>query len=97
MNPTEFLTFSHDGGRKTFLDDIKINVNITNTAKATSYNNFVVEIIYYDRNGNFKGSDKETIYTTLNPGYKLSKELKFIPPFRVKNIDIQIVSANPLY
>lgn len=62
MNPIEFLTFNHDGGRKTIIDDIKINVNITNTAKVTSYNNFVVEIIYYDKNGNFKGSDKETIY-----------------------------------
>jgi hypothetical protein len=56
-----------------------------------------VEIIYYDKNGNYKGSAKQTIYTTLDPGYQVTKELKFTPPFGVKNVDMQLVSANPVY
>jgi hypothetical protein len=96
-NPKDFVIFDHYGGHKNIIDDIKINVKLTNTAKGTSYNNFVVEIIYYDKNGNYKGSAKQTIYTTLDPGYQVTKELKFTPPFGVKNVDMQLVSANPVY
>lgn len=96
VNPLEYLNFSHDGGRKNFIDNIKININITNGANFTAYNNFLLEITYYDKNGNYKGSDSKLINTILNPGYKITQELTFIPPFRVKSVDLQLVRANPV-
>ena len=92
-NPLDYLTFDHDGGRKTIIDNIKINVEITNNASQVTYNQFVIKLTYYDKNGNYKGDDSQIISTMLNPGYRLTKELKFIPPFGVRDLDAALISA----
>lgn len=93
-SPLNYLTLSHDGGHKTIIDNIKINVDISNKASQITYNQFVIELTYYDKNGNYKGVDSQVIPVMINPGYRLKRELKFVPPFGVKSIDVALVSAN---
>jgi hypothetical protein len=88
-----YLTLSHDGGHKTIIDNIKINVDISNKASQITYNQFVIELTYYDKNGNYKGVDSQVIPAMINPGYRLKRELKFVPPFGVKSIDVALISA----
>jgi len=93
-NPLKYISFHHDGGRKTILDNIKINVEISNHAEKISYANFTVEITYFDKHGGYKGTDSQVISTIINPGYRLSQELKFVPPFGVREIDLRLVGAD---
>ena len=93
-SPLDYISFSHDGGHKTIIDNIKINVDLSNRATQIIYNEFVIEVTYYDKNGDYKGGDSQAISTLISPGYRLTKELKFIPPFGVKSIDVALVSAN---
>lgn len=92
-SPLDYLSFSHDGGHKTIIDNIKINVEISNRATQITYNQFVVKVTYFDRNGEYKGGDSQVIPTMINPGYRLTRELKFIPPFGVKSTEVELVGA----
>lgn len=94
--PMNYLSMTHDGGRKTIVDNIKINVSITNSAEYVSYSRFLLRITYYDRNGDYKGEDSQLLNNVLNPGYFNTQEVKFIPPFGVKRVDLKLVKASPV-
>jgi serine/threonine protein kinase len=95
-HPMNYLSMTHDGGRKTIVDNIKINVKITNVAKYVSYSRFFLKITYYDRNGDYKGEDSQILNNILNPGYYNTQEVKFVPPFGVKSVDLKLVKASPV-
>lgn len=94
--PMNYLSMAHDGGRKTIVDNIKINVKITNVAKYISYSRFLLKITYYDKNGGYKGEDAQILNNVLKPGFYNTQEVKFIPPFGVRSVDLKLVSASPV-
>jgi serine/threonine protein kinase len=91
-NPSKFISISFNW-KKTLLDDIKVDLRISNNATYTSYSQFVLKVTYYDKNGDYKGENSRIVSTAINPGYYLENEIKFTPPFGVKDIDIQLVSV----
>lgn len=93
--PMNYLSFSHDGGRKTLVDNIKINIKISNVAKYVSYSRFLLKITYFDKNGDYKGENSQIVNNIVNPGYYLTQEVKFTPPFGVRSVDLKLVSASP--
>jgi hypothetical protein len=87
-----YLSFSRDGGRKTIVDNIKIS----NVATYVSYSRFLLKITYFDKNGKYKGEDSQIVNNIVNPGYYMTKEVKFMPPFGVRSVDLKLISASPV-
>jgi serine/threonine protein kinase len=94
--PMNYLSFSHDGGRKTIVDNIKLNIKISNVATYVSYSRFLLKITYFDKNGEYKGEDSQIVNNIVNPGYYMTKEVKFMPPFGVRSVDLKLISASPV-
>ncbi len=91
-----YLSFSHDGGRKTIVNNIKLNIKISNVATYVSYSRFLLKITYFDKNGEYKGEDSQIVNNIVNPGLYMTQEVKFMPPFGVRSVDLKLISASPV-
>lgn len=94
-NPSDYISISYQWN-KTLLDDIKVDLKISNNASFVSYSNFEISISYYNKHGEYKGGTTKKVVTTLNPGYYVQNELKMTPPFGVKQIDVQLIRARAM-
>lgn len=94
-SPSEYISISYEWN-KTLMDDIKIDLRISNDATYVSYSNFELSITYYDKNGGYKGGTTKTINTTLKPGYYLQDQLKMTPPFGVRQIEVELTRVRAI-
>jgi serine/threonine protein kinase len=92
QNPLNNLSINYEW-RKTIIDDIKIDLSISNNATYVSFTRFFIKVTYYDKNGGYKGEANKIMNNIIKPGYYYTEELKFTPPFGVRSIDVKLISA----
>jgi serine/threonine protein kinase len=92
QNPLNNLSIDYEW-RKTIIDDIKINLSISNSATYVSFTRFFIKVTYFDKNGGYKGEANKIMNNIIKPGYYYTEELKFTPPFGVRSIDVKLISA----
>jgi len=96
QNPLNNLSINYEW-RKTIIDDIKIDLSISNNATYVSFTRFFIKVTYYDKNGGYKGEASKIMNNIIKPGYYYTEELKFTPPFGVRGIHVELISATPAY
>ena len=93
-NPLKYLSFKKDGGKKGVLNVIKINIEISNSAKYVGYSKIELKTFYFDNNGDKIGHDTKILSILIKPGAKYTDEVKFSCPIGVKSWDIKLKSAS---
>ena len=92
-DPLKYLSFKNDEGRKNIVNIIKINIEISNSAKYVGYSKFELKTFYFDNNGDKIGHDTKILSILIKPGAKYTDELKFSCPIGVKSWNIKLKSA----
>lgn len=92
-DPLKYLSFKKDEGKKSIVNVIKINVEISNKAKYVGYSKIELKTFYFDKNGDKIGHDTKILSILIKPGTKYTDELKFTCPIGVKSWDIKLKSA----
>ena len=92
-DPLKYLSFKKDEGKKSIVNVIKINVEISNKAKYVGYSKIELKTFYFDKNGDKIGHDTKILSILIKPGTKYTDEIKFTCPIGVKSWDIKLKSA----